>query len=248
MTPGTIGVLALETARYSLFNVALDRVKRPEGTRTLWSVSNNIVGTENPDHSYSMASMGDSVINAQNALVKGMTGDWLWILGDDHQFGEDALIQLLAHDVDIVCASNVMRRGPFEPLIFSVDGKRLSWVDLDGISGLVSVAACGNAGMLIKRRVFEAIPEPWFEWGPEGSPYQGSDLAFCWKARQAGFRVYVDLDTRFGHMAIATFIPVEIGPNKEYGVALQVQGETVAYFKFKRGQHTAIFEQKGLRD
>jgi hypothetical protein len=49
-------------------------------------------------------------------------------------------------------------------------------------------------------------------------------------------------------MAIATFIPVEIGPNKEYGVALQVQGETVAYFKFKRGQHTAIFEQRGLRE
>jgi len=247
MTPGTIGVLALENSRYSLFNVSLDRVKRPEGTRTLWSVSNNIVGTETTDHGYSLSSMGDSVINAQNALVKGMTGDWLWILGDDHQWGEDALLNLLAHDVDIVCASNVMRRGPFDPLIFSMDGKRLSWLDLSGLSGLISVAACGNAGMLIRRRVFEAIPQPWFEWGPEGSPYQGSDLAFCWKARQAGFKVYVDLDTRFGHMAIATFIPVEIGPNHEHGVALQVQGETVAYFRFRPGQTTAVFEQRELR-
>ena len=202
-------------------------LKRPADTAVLWS-------------------MGKSVIDAQNYLAEGMTGDWLWILGDDHQFGEAALMQLLARDVDVICPLNVMRAHPFHPLIYDESGERWTWDRLDGKYGIHDVPACGNAGMLVKRRVFDAIPQPWFEWGPDGSPYAGSDLAFCWKARQAGFKVYVDTQVRFGHIAVATFIPAPIGPEGGYGVAMQVQGHTAAYFRFMAGQQAVLFEQKGL--
>ena len=228
MTPGTIGVLALELSRYSTFTASLACLKRPEDTHVLFS-------------------LGKNTIDAQNWLAQGMQGDWLWILGDDHQFGEDALMALLARDVDIICPINVMRAQPFDPLIFDDDGTRWTWDRLSGKYGIHDVPACGNAGMLIKRRVLEKIPQPWFEWGPEGSPYQGSDLAFCWKARQAGFKVYVDTQVRFGHTTVATFIPVPLGAEGEYGVAMQVQGQIAAYFRFKSGQGAVLFEQKGLR-
>lgn len=230
MTAGTIGILAQELSRFSSFGYSLDALKRPPGTTSIWSA-----GTP----------LANNVIEAQNWFVREMKGDWLWILGDDHTFGEDALMDLLAHDTDIVCPVNVMRAPPFHPLIFDNVGKRYNWSSLDGKSGLVEVSACGNAGMLVRRHVFEAMEPPWFEWAPQGSPYAGSDLAFCWKAWQAGFRVHVDMDTRFGHTTIATFIPVPMGDGS-YGVAMQVQGEMVAYFRFQTGQGAVLFEQKGL--
>ena len=204
----------------------MSQVRRPEGTNVIWSI-------------------GKQVINAQNHLVKQMQGDWLWILGDDHDFGEDALMNLLAHDMDIVCPLNVMRAEHFGPLVFDEQGEQLEWNDLTA-PGLMEVAACGNAGMLIKRHVLEEMKEPWFEWGPDGSPYQGSDLAFCWKARQAGFKVHVDLNTVFGHTTVSTFVPVRMGEGGQFGVMMVVQGQQRALFRMKKGQGIALFEQKGL--
>lgn len=230
MTPGTIGVLSLELSRYAIFGYSLSALKRPEGTHILWS-------------------MGKKTIDGQNYLVEGMQGDWLWFLDDDHKFGEDALLDLLAHDVDIVCPLNVQRDIPFGPTVWGEKGEHFDhWSYLKGKPGLVEVPATGGAGMLIKRRVFEKIPPPWFEWAPKGSPYHGSDLAFCWKARQAGFKVHIDTSTRFGHTTIATFIPVPLGTDGEFAVAMEVQGKIAAYFRFKEGQQAALFEQVGLRE
>jgi len=231
MTPGTIGILAQELSRFSSFSYSLDALKRPPGTKSVWSA-----GTP----------LANNVIAAQNWFCSETKGEWLWILGDDHTFGEDALLDLIAHDVDIVCPVNIMRAKPFHPLIFDERGKRMDWGFLDGKEGLVEVPACGNAGMLIKRRVLEAMGENWFEWAPKGSPYAGSDLAFCWKARQAGFKVYVDTDTVFGHTTLATFVPARLSNDGTFGAFMQVQGDLVAYFRFKANQGAVLFEQRGL--
>ena len=89
------------------------------------------------------------------------------------------------------------------------------------------------------------MKEPWYEWGPASAPYQGSDLYFCYKAWQAGYKVLIDTNTVFGHMAISTFIPARDQHGK-YGAFMQVQGQNVAYFRFKPGQGIALFEQKGI--
>ena len=244
MTPGTIGVLSLENARYTLFHVSHSRAKRPEGTIYRWAASNNLIDDPNPDGTYTIRSMGESIITASNALVQETEGDWLWILGDDHTFGEDALMDLLAHDVDIVCPVNIMRKPPFHPLIFDDSGRRWTWDDLSGKEGLIEVDACGNAGMLVKRHVFENMYEPWYEWGPPDAPFQGSDLYFCYKARQAGYKVLVDTNTVFGHMALATFVPGRDGDHN-FGALMQVQGENVAWFRFAKEHGIALVEQGG---
>ena len=228
---GTIGVLTMELSRYSYFSASVSCTKKPEGTHEIWTVGQQ---------------SGRSVIEKQNWLVENMKGDWLWILGDDHEFADDALMRLLAHDADIVVPVNVARAMDFLPLVFDPVGNKEDWTFLDGVSGLKEVTgACGNAGMLIKRHVFNAIPAPWFEWDPEGSPYQGSDLAFCWKARQAGFKVHIDTEVVFGHTNVATFTPVRIA-DKKFAVMMTIQGRQVALFRFKEGQQTTLFQQVGL--
>lgn len=81
------------------------------------------------------------------------------------------------------------------------------WRELDSLSGLLPVYACGLAGMLIRRDVFEQIPPPWFELGRTNPEEIGEDVWFCEKLRRAGIPIVVDLDSVFGHFAPAAAWP-----------------------------------------
>lgn len=59
----------------------------------------------------------------------------------------------------------------------------------------------GTACMVIHRRVFEKLgPRPFEEiTGPDGKRAMGEDMAFCRKARAAGFKVQIRPDVIFNH-------------------------------------------------
>jgi hypothetical protein len=181
---GTVGVVASEAARYTQFAVALSGLEMPGDSVLRWVIS------------------GDRV-SGQNELVKNLHGDWLFIMGDDHAFGPGLLRQLLAHDVDVVVPLCLSRRTPFNPYCFQ---QREGMVPLDlsacPAGGLVEVEAAGSAGMLIRRHVLEAVGDPWFEYMSEGE-----DIAFCDKARAAGFKIHVDLGAPLGHIASTILWP-----------------------------------------
>jgi hypothetical protein len=78
------------------------------------------------------------------------------------------------------------------------------------------IFACGLAGMLIKKEVFEEIPGPWYELGQTNPEEVGEDVYFCEKLRASKFAVqtpdgpcalWLDLDTVFGHTSPATAWP-----------------------------------------
>lgn len=209
--PGTSGLFTLATPRYHSFTRCWKRLQEPPGTEPLHVV-------------------GKDVVKAQNELAEEMKGEWLLLMNDDHTFGADLLIRLLDRNVDIVTPLNVERQKPFMPLIFSERGDQWTWKHVGTATGLISVPACGSGGMVIRRRVFEAMDAPWFETRKDG-PYQGSDLVFCLKAREAGFKVHVDLDVVMGHTNDATFIPAR-GEDGMFGVFTEVQGQFVSYLRF----------------
>jgi hypothetical protein len=191
--PGLIGVVAQETARYAMFSASLTGTEKPDGSRIRWA-------------------MGHSIAQNHNLLVHMLLEqpewEWLWILGDDHAWKPDLLMQLLAHDKDIVVPLCLMRSPPYHPVIFSgfeneelFTRTRIQLPDLDihAFGGLIPVHSCGGAGMLVKRQVFEEMPEPWFEAAVLNGQTLGEDLYFCDKARDLGFEIYCDLDHTFGH-------------------------------------------------
>lgn len=71
--------------------------------------------------------------------------------------------------------------------------------------GLIEVPATGSAGMLIRRHVLDELGPPWFE-NSNGLTID-EDVEFCRKAREAGFRVMIDVDTQIGHIGTIVASP-----------------------------------------
>lgn len=189
---GVIGVISGELARYSAFAASLATVTAPPDTRIVWAASCSITSNLN------------SV--TRQALEDG--AEWLWILGDDHIIPQDLLLRLLARNVDIVAPLCVMRQPPYPATVFERGPEGYTFRTLTGgRQGLVSVDACGNAGLLIRRPVLTAMPEPWWEGGKIDSSKLAEDVYFCQKARDLGYTVYVDTDQGLGHIT-----PVSLWP------------------------------------
>jgi len=132
-----------------------------------------------------------------------------FFMDDDHHFNMELLMNLLKHNLPIVCTLTSFSKPPFIPVLYKgdtkVDGKtkfiNIPWQELDGRTGLYPVFAAAGAGILVTRAVIEKIPEPWFELGHYDSEQCGEDMYFYEKVRNLGVAIYVDLDAVIGHFA-----------------------------------------------
>lgn len=196
--PGLVGVLAQESARFSMFAASMTDLQMPAGSTVKWR-------------------FGWDLAQAHNALIGEMLDrdlDWIWIMGDDHVFSPDILAKLLDHDADIVVPLCLMRNAPYRPVVWvdhpGGEPNLVKRIDLANHpeGGLIEVAAAGSAGMLIRRSVFEFVEEPWFEAGGDLTNRVGEDVYFCRKARAAGLAIYCDLDSVIGHCSTTVVWPV----------------------------------------
>jgi GT2 family glycosyltransferase len=112
----------------------------------------------------------------------------------------DALTRLLRWgDLDIVHAVCCRRTPPYGYCTWDLDGKQFTPPLNQEIS---EVAACGMAFTLIRRRVFQTMPYPWFEVGKgEDATALYEDIWFCRKARRLGFRIWADPTATVWHLA-----------------------------------------------
>ena len=188
---GLIGVAASRNARYSTFTECLGNLAKPPGT---------VVRIET----------GIDIATNRRNIVRSTLNhggfEWVFFVDDDMVFRPDHLMGLLEHDVPIVASLYLNRTPPFYAMAF---GEKTTdallnpvWVpvSLDGApeEGLAEVVAAGTAGMLVRREVFEAIEEgTWFI--QDGT---SDDIAFCERVIDAGFKIWLDLGARMGHISI----------------------------------------------
>lgn len=182
--PGTIGVYTDHIARFSDFTVSIKALIEPPGTVTAWA-------------------RGVYLAYNTNRFIRELEGEWLFLMDDDHRFDPDLLIKLLDHELDVVVPITSKKFPPYEPVLYEADG---SFVDLTGKSGLIEIGACGKPGMLIRKHVLDAIPDPWCE--NKDTEQGAEDMDFCDKIREAGFQIFADLDLSLGHMAPYTVTKV----------------------------------------
>ena len=142
---------------------------------------------------------------------------WIWMLGDDHVFGPNLLKSLLDRNVDIVVPLCIHRTKPLQPVLQREvkPGKleKLSFNDLPKRTRLWRLphgVYTGNAGMLVRRSVFDNIDFPWMEQGRLVPGRGGFDMMFCKKAQEKKIPVHLDLDNTIGHMT-----HVEIWPEQK---------------------------------
>ena len=129
-------------------------------------------------------------------------------LDDDMRFPADTLVRLLGRKLPFVGVNYVQRGLPAQPISIDVGGvtggnPRRLYTEA-GDTRVVPVEGMGFGAVLIERRVFEAVPQPWFEnyWSPVMGRWVGEDVDFCMKAARAGFQPMVDqaLSQEIGHV------------------------------------------------
>jgi glycosyltransferase involved in cell wall biosynthesis len=185
--PGTVVLLSAELGRYTAAQQCFDALEVPPGTtRVRHAGRSDLSGN-------------------RNAIVEAFRGDWLAMIDDDQVYEPGMLLRLLQHlrdpRVDIVTPLILRRKPPHYNVLVhaSTDSTRpheTRQVVLKATDrGLLEVGAAGAGVMLLRRRVFERVPRPWFEWGRNSE-----DFTLCLKAKAAGCGIYCDLDTRVGHI------------------------------------------------
>jgi hypothetical protein len=223
---GTIGVISQPLSRYTDFTIALISLMRPASAKWVWR-------------------QGMDVTSNYNGLVNDMAGDWLWIMGDDHTFPPDILLNLIAHDVDVVVPLCLKKMAPFDPVVYEgeevnkEDGLTYHQVARLPRDELVEIHAAGTAGMLIRRHVFEALSRPVFE---TSHGMQNEDLLFCKKVREAGFKIYCDTSQKMGH--IGTFGVYPVWQGDRFGPMLDLgNGEFTPIFAFTAEEQEAMLRE-----
>ena len=136
---------------------------------------------------------------AAKAFLQGKY-DALLFVDSDMVVPVDLLTRLIEADKDIVSALAFKRTPGYEPCIFKECSETDAKFYLDYPKGLIEIEGVGMACTLIKRRVFETVPEPRF------FPHKilGEDLSFCVRARAAGFKIYCDTTLISGHVTQET--------------------------------------------
>lgn len=129
--------------------------------------------------------------------------DSLLFIDSDMVVPMDLVPRLIEADKDIVSGLAFKRVPGYEPCIFKKCDREGTEFYLDYPKGLIEVQGVGMACTLIKRKVFEILQTPYFF----PMPNIGEDLAFCVRAREAGYKIYCDTNLICGH--VGNFVVTE---------------------------------------
>ncbi len=195
-----------EIGRFAMFTVAL-------------------AGTQQPPNTFLSIMASASVVENVNAVIRHLRDEdeWVWILGDDHVWESDCLMQLLETldanpGIDVLVPLVVKRNPPWHLVIFHEHGihddtglpgwRPFAWEEIPE-AGVFDVDAAGSAGMLIRREVLDAVGDPWFR--STGGVYLNEDVTFCADVRARGYRVAATADVTMGHLGIFNVRPMRRG-------------------------------------
>lgn len=132
--------------------------------------------------------------------------DYMLMIDDDMIVPMDLFERLFRHNVDVVAPLAFMRVSPHRPVIYRVDEgydpmMKCEYYIPHTVNNypkdkLVECDAVGFGAALIKMDVVKKMEKPWFM----STTASGEDLWFCYKARKAGARVFMDTSTKLGHL------------------------------------------------
>lgn len=148
--------------------------------------------------------------NARNRIIKEFLDhrddDYLFFIDSDNPpvFEEHNPLDLASHDLDVVGLptaiwnSRIQERLGRNPIVwncFDWDDEGQGWIEHRHRPGLQEVDAVGSGAMFIHRRVLQKVKPAFVRtWDDDGIVATGSDLLFCKRAKEAGFRIWVHYD------------------------------------------------------
>lgn len=154
---------------------------------------------------------GSLIYDARNKLAAQamkIEADYVMWFDSDMIFSPDTMIKLFEtmgkhEDAGLVSGLYFRRSSPYSPVAFQtfdiVDGKA-EFTNYEGeLVGVHEVGGVGFGCVLVKADV---LFECFAQYGDCFSPIAkvGEDLSFCWRAKQLGYKTYLNCDVKCGHV------------------------------------------------
>lgn len=145
---------------------------------------------------------GHNGIAITNELFAGMVSPKKVVfLDSDIVWNQQDMHKLLNSDKDIICGAYMTRDGS---LACGIDETRLQYSYLDTLTSDLELVFSGMGFMAVNFEVLKKMKAPWFQveyLEKDGEMHMiGEDVYFCNKARELGYRVYLDPTIRLKHM------------------------------------------------
>ena len=153
---------------------------------------------------------GSLIYTSRNSLATTAIqseADFVFWLDSDMVFKPDTLVRMMdtlkKNDLDILSGLYFRRVPPYSPVLFDkldIDGVKADYSEYSKIpDDLFEVGACGFGCVLMKTDVFFDVQSKFGNmFAPIGN--NGEDVAFCWRARQCGYKVFCDPSVICGHV------------------------------------------------
>lgn len=135
------------------------------------------------------------IYNARNQIAEAAKDyDYLFFIDSDCVLPNGTLQRLFNHKKDIVAGMYFQKSGLHCPVIYTRNEKGTFDVILDYPENqLIEVDGIGMGCCLIKTSVFKDIKDPFAPYQIENGAFIGAeDLSFCIRAKEKGYKVYVD--------------------------------------------------------
>lgn len=157
-----------------------------------------------------MMKSGSLIYTSRNALATAAIqteADLVFWLDSDMVFQPDTLARMLKtlqeKDLDMLTGLYFRRVPPYSPVLFDkleIDGLACDFSEFKSIpDDLFEVGACGFGCVLMKTDVFFDVQTQYGNmFAPIGN--NGEDVAFCWRARKCGYKIYCDPSVICGHV------------------------------------------------
>lgn len=165
---------------------------------------------QKPDDCTLAMQMGSLIYTSRNNLATmaiQSNYDYVFWMDSDMVFPQDALIRLMdtlkKNDLDIISGLYFRRVPPYSPTLFDkleMRGNICSWSEFKEIpEGLFEIGGCGFGCVLMSTEVFLSVQA---KHGNMFAPIanNGEDIAFCWRARDCGYRIWCDPSVICGHV------------------------------------------------
>ena len=177
----------------------------------------SLVGMQVPENAKYAFVCGSLVYDARNKLTAAAIqseADYVLWLDSDMTFGPDFYIRMKESldesEADMICAMFWGRKPPYDLVAYDVlepDEETGGWfIRKIGTppDGIMEIAACGCAGVLMKADLLADLVRLWNR--PfEPVPGLGEDLTFCYRAGLLGKKLVCDGRIRMGHVGQAVY-------------------------------------------
>jgi len=190
-----------------LIAIATERYIEAETLKRLWDLQ--IPSGYRADFQYVT---GDQIDQTRNQIAtQALDYDYLFSVDSDIVLPSDALIKMLAADVDMISGLYIQRKPEVQILEVYKQLENGAVVNIPYAEienrGVVEIAAAGFGCVLIRCDVIRKMTEPYFVYHSalDHAHTVSEDVYFCMQARKLGFKIWADSSIKCDHIGSTTY-------------------------------------------